>query len=284
MAMSKFSRGLMVLGVAAFLAVLVWRFTTNTDYFYYGIGAAVLVTAGTVFLVYRKPAQGHRKEINKKTSEETGDLGSEAADDGLITDEMDLENIPVEEELTDIPTLQRSKIETSYRTINQQAKPRATDVAARYMEMAAYIRDADEFSTKQPAVRTMVVNNAQPSPADASAEAAGTVETSQNAGTGEPPIPLIEDETVLTEEEQNKLVNSVWYRCENPYCQYTSFLGVHHIKEEKDGGTNRLDNLIVLCPFCHDLAHKNEIPEREMRNWISNREERFKFKPTWPYV
>ncbi len=98
-----------------------------------------------------------------------------------------------------------------------------------------------------------------------------------------PPVPLIEDPSSLTLDEKNTLVNAVWYRCENPYCKYTSFLSVHHIVEEKDGGNNKLDNLIVLCPFCHDLAHRNEMPEKEMREWISNRADRWKFKPEWKY-
>jgi hypothetical protein len=100
---------------------------------------------------------------------------------------------------------------------------------------------------------------------------------------GESPMPLIDDPSSLTLDEKNTLVNAVWYRCENPYCKYTSFLSVHYIVEEKDGGTNKLDNLIVLCPYCHDLAHRGEIPEKEMREWLSDRAERWKFKPEWKY-
>jgi hypothetical protein len=100
---------------------------------------------------------------------------------------------------------------------------------------------------------------------------------------GESPIPLIDDPTTLTLDEKNLLVNAVWYRCENPYCKYTSFLSVHHIVEEKDSGANKLNNLIVLCPYCHDLAHRGEIPEKEIREWISDRAERWKFKPEWKY-
>jgi hypothetical protein len=112
---------------------------------------------------------------------------------------------------------------------------------------------------------------------------ADNINNIQYEDSSEPPMPLIDDETSLTIEEKNQVVNAVWYRCENPYCKYTRFLGVHHIIEEKAGGTNKLDNLIVLCPYCHDLAHRNEIPENEMRDWISNREDRFKLKPEWPY-
>jgi hypothetical protein len=100
---------------------------------------------------------------------------------------------------------------------------------------------------------------------------------------GESPIPLIEDKSTLTLEEKNTLVNSVWYRCENPFCKFTSFLSVHHIVEGNDEDQNKLANLIVLCPYCHDLAHRGEIPEKEMREWISDRQERWKFKPEWKY-
>ncbi len=99
----------------------------------------------------------------------------------------------------------------------------------------------------------------------------------------ESPIPLIEDPSSLTLDEKNSLVNAVWYRCENPYCKFTSFLSVHHIVEEKAGGGNKLDNLIVLCPYCHDLAHRGEIPEKEMHIWIEDRAARWKFKPQWKY-
>jgi predicted HNH restriction endonuclease len=52
---------------------------------------------------------------------------------------------------------------------------------------------------------------------------------------------------------------------------------------EKEGGSNRLDNLIVLCPYCHDLTHRNEIPLEELQSWIKNRESRFRFNPQWKY-
>ena len=30
---------------------------------------------------------------------------------------------------------------------------------------------------------------------------------------------------------------------------------IHHIVERKDGGSNDLNNLIILCPNCHRKAH-----------------------------
>jgi hypothetical protein len=186
---NKFPSGLWVFITVVILAVLIWLLAFNTIYFYYCIGAAVLITALVIYLVYRKPS--------------------------------------------------------------------TTKKAARKVK-AASDHVGDEKTS--------------------AAEAEDVIQAES------PPIPLIDDESALTDEEKNILVNAVWYRCENPYCKYTSFLSVHHILEEKDGGDNKLDNLIVLCPFCHDLAHRGEIPEKEMREWNNDRAERWKFKPEWKYL
>lgn len=45
--------------------------------------------------------------------------------------------------------------------------------------------------------------------------------------------------------------------CEN--CQYNNFaiLNVHHIIEVCNGGSDDLDNLLLLCPNCHAVEHLN---------------------------
>ena len=178
---------------------------------------------------------------------------------------------------------------------NQAQRLEGTEVAARYFKMAA-ASEAEEksrnsWSFSQPAVENVI----QEAPASETEElelpeTAVLVETPRAIKNGEaedeaslPPIPIITDESALTEDEKSNLENAVWYRCENPFCKFTHFLEVHHIVEEKEGGSNKLENLIVLCPYCHDLAHRHEIPEEEMRNWISNREARFRFKMVWKY-
>ncbi len=95
--------------------------------------------------------------------------------------------------------------------------------------------------------------------------------------------PIVAELSSLSEDAKNKLMNAVWYRCENPYCNYTQFLDVHHIVSEVEGGTNRLDNLLVLCPTCHAAADNNEISEEELQSWIKERAERFKTDLDWPY-
>ncbi len=95
--------------------------------------------------------------------------------------------------------------------------------------------------------------------------------------------PMVAELSSLPEEAKNALMNAIWYRCENPYCNYTQFLDVHHIVSEVEGGTNRLDNLIVLCPRCHLAADNHEIPMAELRYWVRERDKRFKSELDWPY-
>ena len=43
-------------------------------------------------------------------------------------------------------------------------------------------------------------------------------------------------------------------------CKHTNFaiLNAHHIVEVCNGGTDDLDNLLLLCPNCHALEHLND--------------------------
>jgi len=120
-----------------------------------------------------------------------------------------------------------------------------------------------------------------------------TVPEAASAAISEPPrtVPEVEraappvapELSSLPENAKNKLLNAVWYRCENPNCNYTQFLDVHHILSEVEGGTNRPDNLIVLCSRCHAAALNGEISVEELKSWIQERTERFKTDLDWPY-
>ncbi len=48
------------------------------------------------------------------------------------------------------------------------------------------------------------------------------------------------------------------FSCEARNCTHTQFLEVHHRRPTAAGGTNSLDNLIVLCSHCHRRLHENE--------------------------
>lgn len=89
--------------------------------------------------------------------------------------------------------------------------------------------------------------------------------------------------TALPDEAKSVLMNAVWYRCENPKCNYTQFLDVYQIVSREKGGSNALENLIVLCPECRNIAHSGEIDIDVLHSWIKGRVERFKFAIDWPY-
>jgi hypothetical protein len=274
-AINKIPRGLRVLITIAILAVLVWRIGQGI-YYYPAIGTAILVTLIVIYFVYRKSrTKTNGKETKNKAAK---DAGANGTDENYVSEEMVIESEHLEEEINNIQPKQTRKQTTNIN--NSEIKAKATDVAAKYMNMAKTAEQNRISDDWQPSPRVMSHKEEIIASEDVSPEGLNE-DDSQNPS--EPPMPLIDDESSLTIQDKNLLVNAVWYRCENPFCKYTHFLGVHHIIEEKDGGTNKLDNLIVLCPFCHDLAHRKEIPDKEMRDWISNRDERFKFKPEWHY-
>lgn len=50
---------------------------------------------------------------------------------------------------------------------------------------------------------------------------------------------------------------------DGPYCVACQLhhenLQIHHIKKRCDGGSNDLENLALLCSYCHTLYHQNEL-------------------------
>lgn len=47
-------------------------------------------------------------------------------------------------------------------------------------------------------------------------------------------------------------------------CGFSEALEEHHIKPIFHGGSNRIENKIVLCPNCHTLTHKGKYTEEEL--------------------
>jgi hypothetical protein len=252
---NKIPRPVQILIVIAILAILVWRFAP-TRILYPSIIAAGLVTLGASAWIYRSAGSKLNQEQSGKEEFENAE-DAESQDDSLaLEDDQSKSAIPIYSKVSShTPRLQ------------------ATEVTAKYMKMAA--------ASKSPPPQELDLSTENASTGAATTETGP--ESEPLSETPEPSMPIITDESILTEEDKSQLENAVWYRCENPFCKYTHFLDVHHIIDEKDGGTNKLENLIVLCPYCHDLAHRSEIPEKEMLDWISNRDERFKFKLEWHY-
>lgn len=79
----------------------------------------------------------------------------------------------------------------------------------------------------------------------------------------------------LNETERAKLINAVGSMCEKPRCRNEYDLEVHHIKRRAEGGLNKWNNLIVLCPTHHKAADKGRFSKALLKQWIS-RPRRFK--------
>lgn len=54
-----------------------------------------------------------------------------------------------------------------------------------------------------------------------------------------------------------KEISKKKHRCE--YCRKEGTTHTHHIKTKGSGGNDTPDNLIELCPLCHDLVHRGNI-------------------------
>jgi hypothetical protein len=57
------------------------------------------------------------------------------------------------------------------------------------------------------------------------------------------------------------------YRCGNPACRSILTLDIHHLERVSEGGPDSPDNLLALCPNCHALHHRGEIPIDSIRAW-----------------
>jgi hypothetical protein len=265
----KTSRWLLVILVVAILSILLWRLAPQ-DRFSLSLGVAIVLALVWGALVFLWPARD--KALPPPTLKPVAQHDELAVDPGLGAEDY------------------RNAEE---RVALRESKPRlpAVEVVARYLEMAAQAKAAEQSPFAPPAAQTSSPvsepgqpgGSSAPQNADQQAQALPVEVTSRETGEDAPPVALIVDESALADEDKIQLENAVWYRCENPYCKYTHFLEVHHIIDEKDGGNNKLDNLIVFCPSCHELAHKGEIPEKEMRDWIAQRGEDFGAQLAWHY-
>jgi hypothetical protein len=57
------------------------------------------------------------------------------------------------------------------------------------------------------------------------------------------------------------------YKCGNPVCRSILTLEIHHLVPLAKDGDDEPDNLLALCPNCHALHHKGEIPISSIRAW-----------------
>lgn len=57
------------------------------------------------------------------------------------------------------------------------------------------------------------------------------------------------------------------YKCGNPACHSILTLDIHHLERVADDGVDTPENLLPLCPNCHALHHRGEIPLQSVRAW-----------------
>lgn len=71
----------------------------------------------------------------------------------------------------------------------------------------------------------------------------------------------------LTQDERNLFIDVMGNVCENPNCGETRNLQVHHIEPWREGGKNKVWNLLVLCGNCHNDADKRVFPIARQKRW-----------------
>lgn len=56
------------------------------------------------------------------------------------------------------------------------------------------------------------------------------------------------------------------YRCANPQCGYP-LLHQHHLDPVSNSGSDKPENLLALCPNCHDQYHRRYIKTEALHTW-----------------
>jgi hypothetical protein len=75
----------------------------------------------------------------------------------------------------------------------------------------------------------------------------------------------------LSAKEVQIIIRKAGTRCWYPNCKETITLDVHHIIPRAEGGSNKENNLVVLCPTHHRLARDGTIPKERLRLYsVSN--------------
>jgi hypothetical protein len=63
------------------------------------------------------------------------------------------------------------------------------------------------------------------------------------------------------------VLHEAGYKCGNPTCRHVLTLDIHHMVRVADKGPDTAENLLALCPNCHSLHHRGEIPTASIRAW-----------------
>ncbi len=66
---------------------------------------------------------------------------------------------------------------------------------------------------------------------------------------------------------RHRALHEAGYKCGNPTCRHIVTLDIHHLVPVSKDGKDDPENLLVLCPNCHALHHRGEIPASSLRTW-----------------
>lgn len=75
------------------------------------------------------------------------------------------------------------------------------------------------------------------------------------------------DNKKITKKEKIAVLTESGYRCACPSCTNELTIDVHHIVEVQHGGKNEVNNLLPLCPYCHDKYHRGIIDKASIVEW-----------------
>lgn len=71
----------------------------------------------------------------------------------------------------------------------------------------------------------------------------------------------------ISKTTQQEILTELGYKCGNPTCQHILTFELHQIVRVKDGGGNKLSNILALCPNCYSLYTHGHITKSAIRHW-----------------
>jgi HNH endonuclease len=77
---------------------------------------------------------------------------------------------------------------------------------------------------------------------------------------------MARDRRAVPANVQREVLAEAGHMCANPRCR-ALILELHHIAWVKDGGGNEASNLLALCPNCHALHTRGDIPRSTIELW-----------------
>ncbi len=87
------------------------------------------------------------------------------------------------------------------------------------------------------------------------------------------------DREPLSSGQRDAILKRAKYRCENESCSYQGKPHIHHI--DMNNQNNNLNNLIALCPSCHQKAHDGKFTQSQLFNWARRDFKKLQARRTW---